>query len=141
MLMNIKNKIKRITAIYKTNNPFEIASAKDIDVRYEDLGMAIGFTDTCFRITTIHINCNIPRPLAKFVCAHELGHIYLHKDLNIPYFTRRTFYSQSSYEREANTFAVELLLPNREIHSGQTLQELSRLFGIPKELIGLKRLI
>lgn len=139
--MDIKNKVKRVTTFYKTNNPFKIALYKNIDVRYEDLGMAIGFTDTFFRFPTIHISNNIPDYLAKFVCAHELGHIYLHKDLNIPYFTRRTFYSQSSYEREANTFAVELLLPNHEINNGQTVEELSRLFGIPKELIGLKRLI
>ena len=136
--MDIKDKIKRITVFFKTNNPFEIAEYKNIDIRYENLGKALGFTDTLLRHTTIHINQNTPEYLTKFICAHELGHICLHKSLNIPYFTRATFFSQNKFERQANKFAVELLLPDVVIKESQTVEELARLYGIPKELVYLK---
>lgn len=137
--MDIKEKIKRIVDQYKTNNPFEIAKYKNIDIRYENLGKALGFTDTLLRHTTIHINQNTPEYLQRFICAHELGHIYLHKSLNIPFFTRVTFFSQNKFERQANKFAVELLLPDQLVESGQSLTELAQICYIPEELVFLKK--
>ena len=43
-------------------------------------------------------------------------------------------------EREANTFAVELLLPDSFIreNEGCSIYQLARLRGVPEELVGLK---
>lgn len=54
--------------------------------------------------------------------------------------THRTFFSASKLEREANTFAVELLLPDDFIreNEGCSIYQLARLRGVPEELVELK---
>jgi len=66
--------------------------------------------------TIITINADIAyAPKKRFVMAHELGHLLLHKNV-VPVFncTEAAFmqwYEQSSFETQANEFAAELLMP------------------------------
>lgn len=138
--MNIKGTVAKVVKYHKTNNPFEICKAMDIIVRYECLGNILGYCDTHFRMRTIHINDDAPDLLHPFICAHELGHVILHKNINTPFLRKNTLFSIDKIEREANTFAVELLLPDSIIidNEGVNFYSLARCAGIPEGLESLK---
>ncbi len=77
-----------------------------------------------------------------FVCAHELGHMFLHKKANAIFMDSRTQLTTSKYENEADQFAADLLIPDDIIGDNidLTLDQLSRLFGYSKRLIKLRLL-
>ncbi len=66
----------------------------------------------------------------------------LHPKANTPFLRRHTYFSIDRIEVEANTFAVELLLPDKTIHqyqnTGVTIQEVASPNGIPEEVRHLK---
>lgn len=129
---------------YATNDPFEIAKQKGVVIIYERLGNALGFYNSYKRIKFIHINEDIDETLSRFVCAHELGHAILHPDANTPFLKKNTFFSMERIEIEANTFAVELLLPDYTIYEHRdeslTLCEIAKIYGVPEEVTHLKNL-
>lgn len=129
---------------YETNDPFEIAKQKGIVVIYEELGSALGYYNSYKRIKFIHINEDISDALARFVCAHELGHSILHPDANTPFMKKNTFLSVDRIEVEANTFAVELLLTDKAIYEhkdvGMTLNEVASMYYVPREVSHLKKI-
>ena len=138
--MDIKQLAERYSKICKTNNPFAIAKHLDIDVRFEPLGQILGFYDAHFRCGAIHINQSVPHQLKQYVCAHELGHAIMHKQVNTPFLRTHTFFSIDAIEVEANTFAVELLLPDSYLreHSDTGIECLANCRGVPIELVKLK---
>lgn len=141
--MTIKKHVSQLMKRYKTNDPFEIASQKGILVLFEELGSALGYFNLYKRIKTIHINCNLDDALKRFVCAHELGHALLHPDANTPFLKKNTFYVTDKIEREANTFAVELLMPDQLLYdyreTSTTTHEAAATYGIPHEVVHLKK--
>lgn len=76
--------------------------------------------------------------MQRFVCAHELGHAVLHPGLNTPFMKANTLLSTDRIEREANTFAVELLMPDELIQEYQTIYEAAVACGVPAEIASLK---
>lgn len=140
--LDIKGTVNRLIKNNNTNNPFSICKALDIVVKYENLGAILGYCDTHFRMKTIHINENAPEELHPFICAHELGHMLLHKDVNIPFLSRYTLFSIDKIERQANSFAVELLLPDSLLKENNELNFycLAKCHGIPEGLEGLKQI-
>ncbi|WP_425057663.1 hypothetical protein SCACP_21830 [Sporomusa carbonis] len=78
----------------------------------------------------------------QFVCGHELGHAIKHSDMNTPFLKRHTLFSTDKIERQANTFAVELLLPDEILreYSDCSLYNIAKNVGIPDKLIDLKTL-
>jgi Zn-dependent peptidase ImmA (M78 family) len=79
----------------------------------------------------------------RFVCAHELGHAVLHPKSNTPFLRANTLFSIEKLEVEANTFAVELLLPDDVIaqcqNSDLTIYDIAKVHSVPKELVYLKK--
>lgn len=138
--MKIKKLVDQITHQHGTRDPFRLAQSMNVIVQHLPLGSTLGFTVTYKRIPVIVINDTITDGLASFVCAHELGHILLHKNINTPWLKRHTFYSIDKYEREANTFAVELLLSDEHIEDFQQINfsNLATAMGIPSHLADLK---
>ena len=65
----------------------------------------------------------------------------MHRDANVPFLRAHTFYCTDKLERQANTFAIELLLPDEYIqdHKDITVFNLARLSGIPMGLEELKK--
>lgn len=126
---------------YKTTNPFVIAKRKNIIVLHENLGKTLGYCNTYKRQKIIHINENIEERESFFVCAHELGHILMHPDVNTPFLKRNTLFSVDKIEREANTFAVEFLMPDSLLteNASSTIYTVAQSLGIPKKLIELKK--
>ncbi|MDA2474913.1 ImmA/IrrE family metallo-endopeptidase [Bacillus cereus group sp. Bce025] len=140
--MEIKEYVLKIAQKHGTTNPFEIAKRKSIIVLFEDLGNTLGFYNTYKRFKFIHINNKINETTQRFVCAHELGHALLHPKANTPFLRNKTFFSVDRLEVEANTFAVELLLPDEMISEYQdtnlSIQEIAAIFGIPGDFSRLK---
>ncbi|EEM80351.1 Uncharacterized immunity region protein 2 [Bacillus thuringiensis serovar huazhongensis BGSC 4BD1] len=66
----------------------------------------------------------------------------MHKHVNTPFLRANTFLSVDKFERQANLFAVELLLPDEDWHAYakefKTIDAISHHTGIPEELLLLK---
>lgn len=131
-----------ITACYDTNNPFTIARKRNIGILYEPMKTTYGFYVRYRRFQHIILSDVLSEGMQQFVCAHELGHSILHADLNVPKLTRYTMFSRDKFEMQANTFAVELLLPDdllRE-YADCSIYQLAQSVGVPEEFVGLKLL-
>ena len=139
--MDVKGIVTTLIKKHNTNNPFRLCEHLGIMLSFENLGNLFGYCDTHYRIRTIHINQNTPSHLQAFICAHELGHAIMHHDTNVPFLKAHTFYSTDKLERQANTFAVELLLSDDFImeHDDTNLVNLAISVGIPNGLEELKR--
>lgn len=140
--MDAKNKAASLIRRYATNDPFALAEYLEIHVLFCDLGGTWGCCTTYKRIKFIHINQNLSEAEQRYTCAHELGHAVLHHGLSLPYLRAHTLFSPAIYERQANIFAVELLMPDDLIKemSGCTLDKIAKSMGIPDGLVYLKAL-
>ncbi|MFJ8243841.1 ImmA/IrrE family metallo-endopeptidase [Peribacillus asahii] len=143
-MKSIKRKVDELIKKYKTNDPYQIAKLKNIEIQHADLGNTLGFYFHDSRIKFININNNLPAEMQRFVCAHELGHAILHPRSNTPFLKKNTFFSIDKIEVEANTFAVELLLLDEAIYeyrdSNLSMYEACEMHGTPRELSHLKKI-
>ncbi|GIN13147.1 hypothetical protein J26TS2_30140 [Shouchella clausii] len=130
-MKHIKKIVTDLMLKYETKNPFKIAEAKGIFVKYEILGDIMGYYSSLHRIQIIHINEKTRAKERDFICAHELGHAVLHPDANTPFLKRHTFYSTDRIEQEANYFAAELLFVDKTVTSSEIMHE----YGVPYEVI------
>ena len=117
-----------------------MANALNIAVFYEDLGSINGYYNKPLRMKQIHINQSLDEKDSEFTCAHELGHAILHPNASTPFLRSKTFLSVDKLEIEANTFAVNLLIPDEIIIENATFttNQLSRLLGYEEEIIRLR---
>jgi|SRR5690606_36867826 len=143
--MWIKDIVTTLISKYGTNNPFDIATAKNIHVIEQEMHEEIyGFYKYIRRNKFIFINSNLDTPTKKFTCAHELGHSELHPRINTPFLRTRTLYSIDKIEHEANLFAVELLMLDDDIsqlkNSNLTIYEVASMYSVPKEVCHLKKI-
>lgn len=138
--MNIHSLAESIVQKYHTRNPFEIIKEKNVILIYAPLIDVRGFYQYFQRNHLIYIDEKLPDNEKTFVCAHELGHMYLHKGTNTVYMDTRTCFNTNKYEIEANQFAAELLIPDEIILENHymTTEQLSRLLGYEKALIELR---
>lgn len=137
----VKDVVNNLVTRYKTSDPFELASQRNIHVIEFNLHHEIkGFYKYDKRNKYIVLNSNLENFQQKFVCAHELGHAELHSRLNTPFLRASTLYSSSRVEVEANTFAVELLIPDSAISPEyqSTIFEAAAEYGVPREVVHLK---
>ena len=130
----IMRKLNKEIKKHKTNNPFALAEKKNIIIRYFPLGNTLGFYMKSSRYQVITLNSEMDEDLKKFVCAHELGHAILHPNENTPFLHKNTLYSRDKIEREANEFAVLLLLQNANFENCETKYDVLRENGIPYEM-------
>ena len=128
-------------AHYDTNSPFDIARERNIGILYEPMKTTLGFYVRYRRIQNIILNDALPEGMQRFVCAHELGHSILHADLNVPKLTSYTLFSRDKFELQANSFAVELLLPDDLLceYPECSIAQIANFIGIPKEFAELKQ--
>jgi len=122
--------------------PFKLSKIFKVGILYEDLGTMMGYYSRDYRFKFIHINQNLPSRMQRFVCAHELGHALLHPDVNTPFLSRCTLFSKSKVERQANIFAVELLMPDKLLqeYNETSLYNIAAKLGIPDRLADLKEI-
>lgn len=141
--MDIRKKVQQLIRRHGTDDPERLARAMGINVIYIDLGGSVYGTYLKYkRVKTILIDAErTPEHLRRFVLAHELGHAVCTPDANTSWISAYTLaLNTDRIEREANTFAVELLLPNDFVHEndGCSIYQLARLRGVPEGLVGLK---
>jgi len=140
---SVKSLVNHLVKKYGTNDPFKIAELMGVIIKFESLGTALGYYDKHFRVPIIHINQNATKETLSFICAHELGHAVQHPDTNTSFLRKNTLFSTDRLEIEANTFAVELLLPDEIFvnhDSGFIFYDVIKEKGIPEELLYLKYL-
>lgn len=139
--MNIKAAVKQLMKKHNTNNPYELAKFLNIIILYAELGNTWGYYTTYKRSRFIIINQNIPETLQTYTCAHELGHSVLHKGISTPFLRKHTLFSVEKIERQANTFAVELLLPDDLLmqYPDISIHRLADMVGVPMGLEVLKK--
>lgn len=130
----LPDKIIKLLKTHNTNDPFELARSLGTVIIFLDLGDTYGFHRCYKRVKTIVINSELTEWLKRYVCAHELGHAILHSNLNTAFLKKNTFYSIAKIEREANEFAVNLLLYDKGLEDYETKFDILREDGIPYEM-------
>jgi len=103
---------------YATRDPFELAEALGICLRYKNLGSLQGLYFYAEERAFILINEGLCEEKQRMICAHELGHHLLHRDLAGTVFSETAIFDMTGRpEIEANLFAAELLLRDEEVLS------------------------
>lgn len=100
--------VERLTKENETCDPFKIAEALGALIVYVPLVRVNGFYQRYQDQNIIYINQDLTEEEQILVCAHELGHMVLHNDIN-SIFLETTLKVNGLYELEANAFAVQLL--------------------------------
>ena len=103
---------------YGTRDPFRIARQKGIQIYYMNTSHQKGFSRIILKQSCIFINENMSEPMQKMTCAHELGHLLLHRDLlqeNGIMLEYELFDIHNKTEFEANVFAANLLIDEKEL--------------------------
>ena len=141
----ISGTVNKLVKKHGTRDPFRMCDALGIRIRYKKLGRLTGFFFYQSRIPSIVLNEELSDISARILCAHELGHACLHKDMLV---TMRAISDTISHsgtisEYEANIFAAELLIPDEDIFEllksrGKSLFELAGELCVPPELIDFK---
>ena len=110
MKKNIKIRVDNVKKKYNTSCPFKIAKKIGIIIIYSDLGNIKGYYRTALKNKYIVINKNLKEEDKKIVCAHELGHYFLHRKKEI-YFSvqMKSDFKNLNLENEANEFMARLL--------------------------------
>ena len=141
---DIKTIVSALVAKYSTRNPLELADYIGIMVRYVDIGDLKGFYTYKRRKRIIFLNQNLKNTeeykLLDMVAAHELGHAVLSPRSQCYFFSDETFFLKSKPETEANTFAAELLISDRDIleYQSYTNDQLARVTGYDEKLVELR---
>ncbi len=117
-LSYITDKGAKIVKRCETRDPFEIAREIGVKVMFVDnFDKLKGVYRVIKRNRWIFINSNLSRRMQQIVCAHELGHDQLHRDLakgdGLVEFVLYDMASRPEYE--ANIFASQVLLPDDDI--------------------------
>lgn len=138
--MNIKQLVDSLVRKYNTRDPFEIIKNLNVIVVFYPLRGVNGFYQYFQRNNIIYINESLGRFEKAFVCAHEIGHMMLHKKANAIFMDSRTQLNTTKYEIEADRFAVDLLISDDAIENNIELSvnQLSQLLGYRKQLIELR---
>ena len=129
---------------YDTRDPFELCRATGVEVFFADLGSLKGMYKYLKRNRFAVINENLDDYAKKLVCAHELGHDILHRELAKKLCLQEfvLYDMKSRPEYEANLFASEILLPDDEIlthaHEGYDIDQIARALYTDINLVALK---
>ena len=138
--MDIKKKADYLARKYQTRNPFEILRGLNAILVFVPLVGTRAFYQYFQRNNIIYINENLSQHEQIFECAHEMGHMILHKKANAIFMDTRTYFNTNKFEIEADTFAMDLLISDDDLneYSDYTTEQLSRLLGYEKRLIELR---
>ena len=135
--LDIKSKVEKIIKHYKTNDPYKLVECLDVILLYVPLVGVNGFYNYYKRNHIIYINENLSEVEQRITLAHELGHLFLHKNTNSIYLNTTTYLNTQRLEREADIFASELLISDKDIldDANVTTQSLALSLGVKEKHI------
>lgn len=135
----MKNVIEELFSEYGTLEPFQLAEKMGINIFHHELGKVNGYYMMYNDVPNIVINKTLPRHFQTFVVAHEIGHAVLHPNVN-SLLLQDTMYPIGRREREANIFAINLLLSDSMVYDNpdRTIDDWASILGLPREVIELK---
>ena len=142
--MDIKKKADSLVRKFQTRNPFEIIRGLNVILVFAPLVDTRAFYQYFQRNNIIYIDQSLTKHEQAFECAHEMGHMFLHKKANAIFMdTRTNFNSVDRLEIEANKFAVEFLITDETLYEyfkyqEYTIEQVARALGYQKELIELR---
>ncbi|MDR0453595.1 MAG: ImmA/IrrE family metallo-endopeptidase [Deferribacteraceae bacterium] len=128
----IISKAKKLVKRCGNTDPFRIASEIGVKVHFSELGMMKGMYAYIKRNRYVVVNNTIDENMQKIVCAHELGHDQLHREMAKNKWTQEfmVFNMNERPEYEANIFATEILLPDEQIielaRDGLDIEQIAR---------------
>ena len=136
----------QLAARFRTRDPFILAQELGVTVmlRHNFIRQKGAFCiiDRC---AFIFINGNMSDQLQRLVCAHELGHALLHRQLAASggaMLEFRLMDLTSRTEYEANVFAAALLLDDQELRDrlqcGEDVQSIARAMNVHVDLVLLR---
>jgi len=107
----IHSKAKKIVKQAETRNPFKIAGQLGIHVmfRHDFIGLK-GMYKVISRNRFIFINSQLDEYEQCVICAHELGHDALHREIATTHFETALYDTRNRIEYEANAFAAGILI-------------------------------
>ncbi len=122
-----------------TRDPYRIADFLDIEVdeypfRRKIKGMVVEASDG----VCIAINSMLSSPWKRFVLAHELGHVRLSSNGTGYFFLSEHTLMLPLVEREANLFAIALLVGNEQPCWGETIEQFAARVGVPAKMVGYR---
>ena len=137
---------RRLVQRFGTRDPFQIASGLGIELMFrDDFGPLKGMYRQIMRNRFIFINAQLPEPLQKIVCAHELGHDQLHRHLiaeSSAMYEFMLYDMTAKPEYEANVVAAEILLDDEEmleyIRYGYSDGQIAAAMQTDRNLVALK---
>lgn len=140
MSVDIKRKVNQLVRLFGTRDPFEMIKGMNVILVFYPLDGVRGFYQYFKRNNIIYIDECLSRHEQQFVCAHELGHMFLHKRSNAIFMDTRTQFNASRYELEADKFAVNLLIPDSIFneYADYSMEQISRILGYNQKLIELR---
>ena len=96
-------------------NPFELLKDQNVVITYSDFDKLEGLLLYDKKQSIVSINANRYITRQRFTAAHELGHIFLHTEIKGNNFICPISGKKSDIEKEADTFASNLLMPTDEL--------------------------
>ena len=132
---------------YDERDPFKLCRAMGIVLLFQSLGTAPdaikGFFLESKRIRTITVNCDLPEVIQRIIVAHELCHAEYHRKSGIHAFHEVAMFDQTSaFEKDANLFAAELLLEDKDVlevlNQDTTFFSAAAAMCVPAELLDFK---
>lgn len=128
---------------YGGRNVFETAENSGVNVWFRRLGRLKGLYICENGKRYIVINDRLDDTMKKVVCAHELGHDMLHRELSVGGIREGTlFLDTNKTEREANLFAACVLISDAElldaVSESADIAQAASLLGFPTEIVKYK---
>lgn len=139
-MRRIINAAENILKSHGGRDIFETAENSGANVWFRSLGGLKGFYICENGARYIVVNESLDDSLKKVVCAHELGHDTLHRELSAGGIREGTLFLDSNKtEREANLFAACVLISDEEIldlmSEGADVAGAAASLNLPPEII------
>ena len=113
--MDSKALAARLSKKYETRDPFRLADELGFIVVFAPLVEMRGFQQRVKRQNIIYINDDLDEQQQCLVCAHEMGHHFMHRGMNRIFMNLNTQFVTQRFENEANLFSLELIYTDEEL--------------------------